>query len=337
MPVRSFGASMRRREFILIAGAAAAWPMTLRAQQGARARTIGVIMNYAEGDPEGQARLSAFRDRLQQIGWTEGNNARIEVRWPAGKSDRMRADAAELIGLPADVIVANSTPLLAVLKPLTQTIPIVFAQVANPVESGFVDSFARPGGNITGFTDFDPTIAGKWIELLKEAAPLVGRVTVLMDPKQSNHTNFLDAIAAAARPRNIEVSPAAAGNREEIERTIGALAGQTDRGLIVLPGPVNNTARASIIREAARARLPAIYPFKYYGKDGGLLYYGIDQVDQWPRVAGYVDRILRGEQPRELPVQAPTRFELVINLKAAAAIGLTMPPTLMARADEVIE
>lgn len=329
---------MRRREFLsVLAGAAITWPVTVRAQPRERARWIGVIMNYAEGDPEGQARFSAFRARLRQLGWTEGGNVRIEVRWPAGKSDRMRADAVELIGLPADVIVANSTPLLAVLKPLTQTIPIVFAQVANPVESGFVGSFARPGGNITGFTDFDPTIAGKWIELLKEAAPLISRATVLMDPKQSNHRNFLDAIGAAALPYKIGVSAAGVSDRAEIERTIGALAGQTDRGLIVLPGPINNTQRASIIQTATRARLPAIYPFKYYCKDGGLLYYGIDQVDQWPRVAEYVDRIFRGERPGALPLQAPTKFELVINLKAAAAIGLTIPSTFIARADEVID
>src|ERR1051326_1366278 len=226
MPPPGQGADMRRRDFLsVLSSAAAAWPLSVRAQPAERVRRIGVIMNYAEGDPEGQARVSAFRDRLQQLGWTEGSNARIEVRWPAGKSDRMRADAAELIGLPADVIVANSTPLLGVLMPLTKTIPIVFAQVANPVESGFVGSFARPGGNITGFTDFDPTIAGKWIELLKEAAPLVRRVTVLMDPKQSNHRNFLDAIGAAARANKVEMSAAGVGDRPEIERTIGALDG----------------------------------------------------------------------------------------------------------------
>ena len=329
---------MRRREFITLVGSAAiACPLGARAQERARVRRIGVIMNYAEADPAGQARLSALRDRLHKLGWIEGNNIQIEVRWAAGKSDRMRADAAEFVHMPVNIIVANSTLLLDVLKPLTQTIPIVFAQVADPVGSGFVSSFSRPGGNITGFSDFDTSIAGKWIEILKEAAPFVSRVTVLMDPKQSNHQRILGVIESAAPSLNIQVLAAGVRDRAEIEQTITALAGHTDRGLVVLPGPLNNSLRDSIIQLVARYRLPAIYPYKYYAKDGGLLYYGIDQADQWPRVAEYVDRILRGEKASELPVQAPTKFELVINVKTAKALGLTVPPSLLARADEVIE
>jgi putative ABC transport system substrate-binding protein len=329
---------MRRRKFItLLGGAAAAWPLAARAQNRDRVRRIGVIMNYAEIDLEGQDRFSALRERLHKLGWTEGSNIQTEVRWAAGKTDRMQAYATELVSLPADVIVVNSTPLLAVLKQLTRTIPIVFAQVADPIGSGFVGSYARPGENITGFTDFDTSIAEKWMEVLKEAAPFVNRVTVLLDPKQMNHDAFLRVIESTAPSFKIQVSEAGVRDRAEIEQAITALAGQVDRGLVVLPGPVNNTLRNSIIPLAARYHLPAIYPFKYYVRDGGFLYYGIDQVDQWPRAAGYVDRILRGEKTSELPVQAPIKFELAINLKTAKALGLEVPPMLIARADDVIE
>ncbi len=300
-------------------------------------RRIGVIMVYAEADPEGHARLSALRDKLKKLGWTEGSNIQINVRWAAGQSDRMRADALEFVGMPLDVIVANSTPLIGILKSLTQTIPIIFAQVADPIVSGYVTSYARPTGNITGFTDFDTSIGGKWLEILREAAPLVSRVTVLADPKQQNHQAFLNVIEATAGLLKTQIFASAVSDRDEIEQTITALAGQTDRGLIVLPGPVNNTRRDSIIRLAAQYRLPAIYPFKYFVRDGGLLYYGIDQIDQWSNAAGYVDRILKGEKPADLPVQAPSKYELAINLKAAKALGISVPPSLLLRADEVIE
>ncbi len=329
---------MRRRQFIsLLGGAASVWPLVARAQERVRVRRIGVIMIYAKADPEGQARFSALRDRLHKLGWTEGSNIQIDVRWAAGKIDRMRADAFEFVSMPVDVIVASSTPLIGVLKLLTQTIPIVFVQVVDPLGSGFITSYARPTGNITGFTDFDTSIAGKWMEVLKEAAPFVSRVTVLTDPKQSNHQAFLDVIETTALSLKIQILASGVSDRVEIEQAITAMAGQTDRGLVVLPGPVNNTLRDSIIKLAARYRLPAIYPHKYYVKDGGLLCYGIDQVDQWSKAAGYTDRILRGEKPSDLPVQAPTKFELVINLKTANSLGLTIPPTLIARADEVIE
>jgi putative tryptophan/tyrosine transport system substrate-binding protein len=249
----------------------------------------------------------------------------------------MHAYATELVYQPVDAIVVNSTPLLAATKQVTRTIPIIFAQVADPVGSGFVSSYARPGGNITGFADFDPSIAGKWVEVLKEALPSVGNVAVLMDPKQENHRTFLRAIGASALSLGVKVSAVEVRDRTEIDHALSAMSGQPDRGLIVLPGPVNNTLRTSIIELAARYRLPAIYPFKYYASEGGLLYYGIDQLDQWPKAATYVDRVLRGEKPSELPVQAPTSFELVVNLKAAKSLEFTISPTLLARADEVIE
>jgi len=315
----------------------AALPLAARAQQPERTRRVGIIMNYAEADREGQERLSVLRNSLNKLGWTQGKNIEIELRWAAGDPERVRAHATELVGIPVDVIVANSTPLVAVLKALTRTIPIVFVQVADPAASGFVSNYARPDGNITGFTDFDTSIAGKWIEILKEATPFVGRVTVLNHPEQSNHKEFLRAINSAAPVLKVEVSTAEVRNRAEIERAIATLAGETDRGLVVLPGPVNNTQRDAIIKLAARYRLPAIYPLKYYVRDGGLLCYGIDQIGQWPKVAEYVDRILRGEKPTELPVQAPTKFELVINLKTAKELGFTIARTLVLRADELIE
>jgi putative ABC transport system substrate-binding protein len=329
---------MRRRELLSLVGSGLAiWPSLVAAQERVSARRIGVIMNYAEADSAGQARFAAIRAGLHKLGWTEGTNVQIEIRWTAGNQNRMRATAAELISMPVDVIVANSTPLLGVLKPLTQTIPIVFVQVADPVSSGFVSSYARPAGNITGFTDFDNSIAGKWIEVLKEAAPFVGHVTVLSDPNQSNHQAFLRVIESTAPLLKMQMTAVKVRDQAEIEQTLSTLAGKTDHGLVVLPGPVNNTLRDTIIQSAARNRVPAVYPFRYYSKDGGLLYYGIDQVDQWPKAAEYVDRILRGGKLSELPVQAPTKFELVINLKTAKVLGIDIPPALLARADEVIE
>jgi putative ABC transport system substrate-binding protein len=328
---------MRRRDVIRLFGGGAMWPLAARAQERERMRRLGAIMNYAEVDPEGQARFSALRQQLRKLGWTEGGNLQIEVRWAGGRPDLLRAYASELVGLPVDVLVANSTPSLTVLKQVTRTIPIVFTQIADPIVGGFVNSYAHPDGNMTGFTDFDPSIAGKWIELIKEAAPSVNRVTVLMNPDQTNHQAFLRVIESATASLKLQMSAVATHNRADIEQAITALSGEADRGLVVLPGPVHNTQRQSIIALATRYRLPAIYPFKYYAKDGGLLYYGTDQADQWPKAAGYVDRILRGEQPSALPVQAPTKFELVINLHTAKALGLEVPPTLLARADEVIE
>jgi ABC-type uncharacterized transport system substrate-binding protein len=329
---------MRRREMMAsLGGAAMAAPLIVRAQERVRLRTVGVILVYSQSDPAGQARLSAFRERLRNLGWTEGSNVRIDVRWTDGRLDRMRADASELVNMPADVIVASSTPLLGVLQSLTRSIPIVFTQVADPLGSGFVASYARPGANITGFADFDPSIAGKWIELLKEAVPTIGGVTVLSDPAQSNHQAFLDTIKSSAVVLKVHLTTAGVRDRVQIEQAIAAVAGQSDRGLAVLPGPTNNTLRDTIVRLAAQHRLPAIYPHKYFASDGGLMSYGVDQVNEWPNAAAYTDRILRGEKPDGLPVQAPTKYELTINLKTAEAMGLAIPSSLLARADEMIE
>ena len=328
---------MRRREVIaLLGGVTAGWPLAAPAQQSEEVHKIGVLMNYAEGDPEGKGRFVALHDRLTKLGWADGRNVAIETRWAAGQANLMLVFATELVTQPVDVIVAQSTPVLGVVKQLTSTIPVVFTQVADPAGSGFVTNYARPGGNITGFTDYDPAIAGKWLEILKEAAPRINRVAVFFDPDQVNHQRFLRIIESSA-PLKVQVSVATVRNRAEIEQAIANAAGQTDGALIVLPGPLHNTQRASIIEAAARYRLPAVYPFKYYVKDGGMLYYGTDQLSQWPDVAGYVDRILKGEKPADLPVQAPTKYELAVNLKTAKALGLTIPGTLIARADEVIE
>ena len=331
---------MRRREVIaLFGGAAMSWPLAAWAQQGERLRKIGVLMNYAEGDPEGKDKFAALHDQFGKLGWADGRNVAIETRWAAGQANLMLVFATEFVTQPVDVIVAQSTPVLGVVKPLTSTIPVVFTQVADPAGSGFVSNYARPGGNITGFTDYDPAIAGKWLEILKEAAPRTNRVTVFFDPDQVNHQRFLRVIesSAPAPALKMQVAFATVHNRAEIEQAIANAAGQNGGALIVLPGPLHNTQRASIIEAAARYRLPAVYPFKYYVKDGGLLYYGTDQLAQWPDAAGYVDRILKGEKPADLPVQAPTKYELVVNLKTAKTLGLAVPATLIARADEVIE
>jgi putative tryptophan/tyrosine transport system substrate-binding protein len=326
---------MKRRGFIALLGGAAVWPLAARAQS--RMPKIGVVLNYAETDPEAKIRFSALKEQLRKLGWADGDNVAIEIRWAAGKTDLMLAYASQFVTQPVDVIVANSTPLLGVLKQLTATVPIIFVQVADPVGSGFVSNYARPGGNITGFTDFDASIAGKWLEILKEVAPTIDRVTVLLDPGQANHPTFLRAIETAAPTFKLDVFTAAARSRAEIEQAIAPLAKEPHGGLVVLPGPANNTQRDLIIQLADRFHLPAVYPFKYYAKDGGLLYYGADQIDQWSKAAGYVDRVLRGEKPSELPIQAPTKYELIVNNNTARKLGLKVPATLLATADEVIE
>ena len=328
---------MRRRSFIKLASGAAAWPLAARAQQRERLRTIGVLMNYVEHDPEGELRFAALRDRLGKLGWAEGRSAALEVRWCAARPDLMLVYATELVSKPADVVVAQGTLVVSVLKKLTSTIPIVFTQVGDPVGSGFVSNYARPDANITGFAEFDTAIAGKWIEVLKEFVPQIKRVTVLVHPDQANHERFLRAIEAAASMLTVKVAAAEVHDRSELEQAIGGLAGQADGGLVVLPGPLTNTQRGVIIELAARYRLPAVYPYDYYVRDGGLLYYGTNQVDEWPGAAGYVDRILKGAKVADLPVQEPTKYGLAINLKAAKAIGLKIPQSLLTRADEVIE
>jgi putative ABC transport system substrate-binding protein len=332
---------MKRREFIkLIAGSAAVWPLAVFAQQPNRAR-IGVLLGFAKDDPEGETRLAAFRQRLAAVGWTEGGNLRIDYRRYAGDVDRVRA-AAELVGLGPDVLVAYAPPAVAALQRETRSIPIVFTQVSNPVGAGFVTSMARPSGNITGFTSFELTIGGKWLAALKEIAPGVTRAAIILNPDNSAAGGFLGVIEAAASSLGIQVSPivlrtALDPERVVMERAVEAFAHQPHGGMIVLPDFAAISVRQSIVALAARNRLPAVYPFRYFTTIGGLMSYGIDQIEQSKQAASYVDRILKGEKPADLPVQTPTKFELAINLKTAKALGLNVPNTLIGRADEVIE
>ena len=328
---------MRRREFItLLGGAAVAWPIAGRAQQGERMRRIGVLWSVAD-DPDGQIRSAAFLQGLQQLGWTVGRNVRIDYRWGAGDADNMRKYAAELVALAPDVILASGTAAMASLLQATRTVPIVFAQVTDPVGAGFVDSLARPGGNATGFLLFEYAISGKWLELLKEIAPGVRRAGVIRDPALTSGTGQFAAIQSVAPSLGVEVSPVNVRDAGEIERAIAAFAGSSNGGLILTASALSVVHGDLIVTLAARHKLPAVYYRRLYVTGGGLVSYGPDVVEQNRRAAGYVDRILKGEKPADLPVQAPTKYELVINLKTAKALGLTVPPSLLARADEVIE
>ena len=326
---------MKRREFIAGLGSAAAWPMVARAQSE-RVRRIGVLMNVAADDPDGQARLTGFLQGLQEFGWTAGRNVRIEYRWAPGEADRRRY-AAELVALAPDVIMASTTVSVAALQQATTTVPIVFAAVTDPVGQGFVASLRRPGGNATGFFLYEYGTSTKWLELLKEITPGITRVAVIRDPTLPYNHGELGAIQSAAPSFRVEVSPLDARGASEIERGIAAFASGSNGGLIVLGTTVTFANRKLIFTLAAKHRLPAVYTGRHYVTDGGLMSYGPDRADQYRRAAGYVDRILKGEKPADLPVQAPTKYELVINLKAAKAIGLDIPPNLLARADEVIE
>jgi len=327
-----------RRVFLSsLGGFVATWPLAARAQSGGAARRIGALMNYAEGDPEGEARVAALRQALHEHGWVDGTSIRIDVRWGQGRPERVKAAAAELAGQPLEAIVVNSTPALAALRQATRTIPIVFVQISDPLGSGFVANMAHPEGNLTGFADYEPSIVGKWLELLKEAVPSVTKATVMLDPQAGNQIAFWHAAQAAAPAAKLTIVMAGVRNRAEIEAAVAGIAGNPQAGLIVLPTPVNNTSRDTIIKAAAQHRVPAIYPYLYYANDGGLMSYGIDQIDQWRDAAGYVDRILRGERPASLPVQSPTRLDLAINLTTAKALGLEVPATLLARAERVIE
>jgi putative ABC transport system substrate-binding protein len=328
---------MRRRQFITLVGGAAAWPVVPRAEERDRMRRIGVLTSYAPTDSEGVARLGAFTKTLQEPSWTDSSNIRIEVRWFAGNVQRAKAYAAELIALAPEVIVVSSNPALAQLRALERIAPIVFTQVSDPVEGGFVSSLARPGGNITGFQNFEPDIGGKWLGVLKEAVPTLSKVAVLVDRRAPSHAAFLRSAVAVAPSLGVQVAAAPYTDGDEIEPAITRAAGNPNPGLIVAPHPTAVTRRGDIITLTARRRIPAVYPFRLFAVDGGLMSYGFDQLDQWRGAARYVDRILRGEKPSELPVQAPTRYELVINLKTANALDLNIPPTLPLRADEVIE
>jgi putative tryptophan/tyrosine transport system substrate-binding protein len=330
---------MKRREFItLIGGAAAAWPVTARAQQSERMRRIGVLMSQSADDPNALAWISAFAQGLQERGWTVGGNVRIEYRWGAGDLDRFRKYAAELVALSPDVIVATAGSIVGALQQVSRTVPIVFVTTIDPVGGGWVESLARPGGNATGFAGYEFSMSGKWLELLKEIAPRVTRVGVIRDPAVPAGSGGLAAIQIAAPPFGVELSPIGVRSADEIERAVATLARSANGGLIVV-GPMSSVQlhRNLIIALAARHRLPAVYGSPVWSKSGGLISYGVDPIDQYRRAAGYVDRILKGEKPADLPVQNPTKYELVINLKTAKALGLEVPPTLIARADEVIE
>jgi putative ABC transport system substrate-binding protein len=328
---------MRRREFInLIAGSAVTWPLTARAQQPERMRRIGVLIGASENDPEGQARAAALRQGLDKLGWTENRTIRIDTRWGAD-DDHIQASVKELVGLGPDVIVLNTSQGLAALQRATRTIPVVFAQVADPAGQGFVASLARPGGNITGFATTEPAIAVKWLELLKEIAPSVTRVAVIHDPTNPDWVGYLRVIEAAAPSFAVQLTTVLVRNAQDIERAIDAMAREPNGGLIVVASAFITGHRELIISLAARHRMPAVYQFRFFVTSGGLASYGIDNIDLFRRAAGYVDRILKGEKPADLPVQNPTKYGLVINLKTAKALDLAVPPTLLVRADEVIE
>ena len=326
---------MKRREFItLLSGAAVAWPLAAQAQQGERVRRIGALMNLAENDPEGQARNAAFLQGLQQLGWTDGRNVRIEYRWTLGDADRIRKYVAELVALTPDVILAAGAATMGFLLQATRTIPIVFVNLADPVGAGYVDSLARPGGNATGFVQFEYGLSGKWLELLKEIAPGVTRAAVIRDPAESSGLGQWGAIQSAAPTVGLEVTPVNVRDAAEIERALATFARSPNGGMIVTGSALAAVNRNLLATLAARHKLPAIF---YRRTDSGLMSYGPDALDQYRRAAAYVDRILKGEKPADLPVQAPTKYELAINLKTAKALGLTIPPKLLFTADEVIE
>jgi putative ABC transport system substrate-binding protein len=330
---------MKRREFItLIGGTVVARPLAARAQQLDVVRRIGVLTGFAESDREGQAFVAAFREGLQKLGWVEGRNIRIDYRWAALDTDLMQRFAKELVALQPDLILTQSTPAAAAMLQQTHTIPIVFAIVADPIGSGFVASFPQPGGNITGFVTMEPTMAGKWLELLKEIAPRVARVAMLFNPATAPYAEYwLNPFKAAAASFAVQAIVAPVHDKSELESVVVAQAREPNGGLIVMPDTFTTGHRSEITSLAARYRLPAVYPYRVFAEFGGLLSYGDDLTDNFRRAASYADRILKGAKPSELPVQAPVKFELVINLKTAKALGLDVPAQLQQRADEVIE
>jgi putative ABC transport system substrate-binding protein len=326
-----------RRELIAALGGAAAWPLAARAQQSERMRRIGVLMSIAADDPEGQSRLAAFQQGLQQLGWIGGRNVEIDTRWGAGGADRIRKYAAELLALAPDVVLATGSATVGPLLQATRTVPIVFVYVPDPVGAGYVSSLARPGGNATGFTPFEYGTAAKWLELLKQIAPNVTRAAIIRDPGIATGLSQFGAIQAVAPSIGVELSPVGVLDADQIERGVTALARAPNGGLIVTGSPSATMHRNLIITLAARHKLPAVYFERHFITAGGLISYGANIIDQYRQAAGYVDRILKGEKPADLPVQAPTKYELVLNLKTAKALGLDVPTTVLTRADEVIE
>ena len=329
---------MKRRDFItLLGGAAAAWPLAAHAQQPDRMRRLGMLMNRAADDPRGQVELAALQQALQQLGWSDGRNIRIDIRWRENDPDRDRGYAAELVALAPDLILASGTLSVAALRHATHALPIVFVEVSDPVGAGLVDTLARPGGNITGFMNFEYSLSGKWLELLKEIAPRLTRAAVLRDSANPAAIGQFGAIQAMATSLGVELRPVDIRDASEVESAVAAFANSANGGLIVQPSASTWVHHDLIIALAARHKLPAIYWSRDEVTGGGLISYGPDLVDQLRRAAEYVDRILKGKKPADLPVQAPTKYELVINLKTARALGIEVPPTLLARADEVIE
>jgi putative tryptophan/tyrosine transport system substrate-binding protein len=328
---------MRRRSFIAALGGVAAWPLVTRAQQLNRMGRIGVLIPFSETDAETQALVAAFKQRFQELGWIDGRNVRFDYRYTDGNPERTRVAAVELVGLGPDVILAYANPAVSSLAQVTRTIPIVFTQASDPVGSGFVSNLARPGGNITGFHSFEPSIGGKWLEILKQVAPSVQRAAILHHPNIAANTAFVRAAEAASSTVGVTVTAAGVFNAADIARALTEFAQTPDGGLIVAPAPPTFDNRQLIVDMAERLRLPAVYSYRFFVTSGGLLAYGIDGKDLWRAAASYIDRILRGEPPGELPVQLPTKYYLAININAARALGLTVPPSLLARADEVIE
>jgi putative ABC transport system substrate-binding protein len=331
---------MRRREFITVLGGAAAWPLAARAQHGERTRRIGVLTGYAESDHEAQARLVILRQSLQRLGWTIGHNLRVDYRWTNGDIDRARMLAKELVELKPDVLLGETTSSVRALQQATPAIPIVFTNLSNPIGSGFIASMSRPGGNITGFTNFESSMGGKWLQVLKEFVPSVSRAAIMFNPAVSTHIAkgyYLESFEDAAKQLLVEQITTPVESAKDIESAIGLLARKRDGGLIVLPDTFTLVHRDLILDLTAHNQVPAVYSFRLFVHGGGLMSDGINAADQFPVAASYIDRILRGEKPADLPVQAPAKYELVINLKTAKALGLDVPPTLLARADEVIE
>lgn len=329
---------MRRREFIgLLAGAAASWPLTAGAQQSERIARIGVMISLAESDPEAQANAAALGEGLQRLGWIEGRNIRTDYRWGVGDPGRARSAAKELLALSPDVIMPATTQMLAAVKEAHGSVPIVFVNISDPVGTGLVESLARPGGNITGFTNFEYAMGEKWLQTLKELAPDIKRTAIITNPKNPNTALYLRAIEPTAVALGLQLTVAPVDDTAAIERTIGTLAQVPEGSLLVMPDPLTITNRDLIVALTARYRLPAAYPYRLFAASGGLLSYGIDRVDLYRRAAAYVDRVLKGAKAGDLPIQQPTKFELVINLRTAKSLGLTVPLPLLGRADEVIE